>query len=146
MDTEAHTVLWKWSHPRTMQSSWPSSPGSHKSGCFSGGLTLDPSNTRPVLTVSQAFISLWPLNITQTTTGQSQSPHPQSHAFFPQHFTPWHQCVHTNSRTGFSLWFDKVTLFSHYSGLVLLDFSSALWTWLHDPRSHITTRSVLFCS
>lgn len=43
MDTEAHPVLWKLSHPWTMQSSWTSNPGSHKLGCFGGGLTFDPS-------------------------------------------------------------------------------------------------------
>lgn len=52
MDTEANTVLWKWSHHRTMQGSWPRGPGSRKSVCYSRGLTCDPSNTRPVLTVS----------------------------------------------------------------------------------------------
>lgn len=94
MDTEAHTVLWKWSHPRTMQSFWPSSPGSHKSGRFSRGLTLDPSNTRPVLTVSQAFISHWPLNTPGQQRGKVRTLIPNHTPFPPpEHFTPWHQCV-----------------------------------------------------
>ena len=73
MDTEANTVLWKWSHHGTMQGSWPRGPGSHKSVCYSGGLTHDLSNTRPVLTVIQVFIIIWPLNISQTKTAQIKS-------------------------------------------------------------------------
>lgn len=82
MDTEANTVLWKWSHRRTMQGSWPRGPGSRKSVCYSGALTHDPSNTRPVLTVSQVFIIPWPLNISQTTTAQIKSCYPHLCTFF----------------------------------------------------------------
>lgn len=130
MDTEAHTVLWKWSHPWTMQSSWPSSPGSRKSGCVSGGLTVDPSNTRPVLTVSQAFIFLWPRNICQTTTEQSQSRYPQSHAFFPgisHHDISMCSLLQEDSFCGS----DKIPWLLLYSILVLSDRSSAFNTVNH---------------
>lgn len=86
MDTEANTVLWKWSHRETMQGSWPRGPGSRKSVCYSGGLTHDLSNTRPILTVSQVFIILWPLNISQTTTAQIKSCYHQLCTFFPLAF------------------------------------------------------------
>lgn len=82
MDTEANTVLWKWSHRGTMQGAWPRGPGSRKSVCYSGGLTSDLSNTRPVLTVSQVFIILWPLNISQTTTAHIKSCYHQPWTFF----------------------------------------------------------------
>lgn len=86
MDTEANTVLWKWSHRVTMQGSWPRAPGSRKSVCYSGGLTHDLSNTRPVLSVSQVFIIPWPPNISQTTTAQIWGCYHQPCTFFPLAF------------------------------------------------------------